>query len=406
MQKNKLEQIYAAVAKEANRTDYPEGFSLLPEVPVGRYSDPQFYHLEMQHLWPKSWLHAAHISEFPRQGSYKLFEQLGLSIIVNRGLDDKIRAFHNICRHRGSALLLEKTGTARRFACPYHGWGYSCEGKLDSVPEERNFPGLDKSSHGLIGVRCEIMRGAVFINVDADAQPLAEHLAFAEEEIGDFPFEEMVVKDEITVEMDCDWKTALDNFLEIYHVKTVHANSIAPYLDSKSCTIELYKNGHARLATAKRGETIFGSQLATSDHLGALFKDHNIAILRFPNAFSAIDPAGFAWQTWWPLGPRKTVMVLSVMGWKGDSEEEQVFWDGMREQMRSIAAEDQHLFAPLQRSLDSGYLPAVRMGYQERVLYWYQEEIDRRIGVEKIPEHLRMKPVLADQLSDQASISS
>ena len=123
-------------------------------------------------------------------------------------------------------------------------------------------------------------------------------------------------------------------------------------------------------------------------------------MLRFPNNFTAIDPMGFAWQTWWPVGLNKTVMEVSVMGWPGDSDEDKAFWAGMKQQILDIAAEDQYLFAPIQRSLNSGLLPTVTMGYQERVLYWYQEQIDRLIGVENVPEPLRMKQVLLDHVSD------
>src|SRR3546814_10926134 len=100
----------------------------LPEVPSARYHDKDFYDLEMQHVFRKTWLSAAHVSELPKQGSYKLFEQMGLSIIISRGTDDKIRAFRNVCQHRGAALVTEPSGTARRFVCPYHARGYSAEG--------------------------------------------------------------------------------------------------------------------------------------------------------------------------------------------------------------------------------------------------------------------------------------
>src|SRR3546814_11506534 len=75
----------------------------------------RMYDLEMEHLWRKTWLHACHISEIPNDGSYKLFEQVGLNVIVTRGPGDQVRAFHNICRHRGSRVVLEPTGTAKRF---------------------------------------------------------------------------------------------------------------------------------------------------------------------------------------------------------------------------------------------------------------------------------------------------
>jgi nitrite reductase/ring-hydroxylating ferredoxin subunit len=179
--------VYEAVERETARTAYPEAFPALPEVPTGRYSDPQFHDLEMQHLWRKTWLHAGHASELPTPGSYKLFEQLGLSIIISRGLGGEIRAFHNICRHRASALLLEKQGVARRFVCPYHNWGYSLDGSLTSVPREHDFSCLDKSKRGLLPVRCESMRGMIFVNLDQGAQSLADFLAPIERQIGDLP---------------------------------------------------------------------------------------------------------------------------------------------------------------------------------------------------------------------------
>ena len=396
MQDQRTAAILAEVDHQMARTTYPEGFPALPEVPVGRYSDPAFTALEDKYFWRRTWLHTGHVSEWPAAGSYKLFEQVGLSIIISRGLDGEFKAFHNICRHRASALLLEPTGTARRFVCPYHAWGYALDGRLVSVPEAHDFACLDKGARGLLPVRCEVLRGMVYINLDMGAEPLADFLAPIERQIGDFPLDDMVVKGHVLVEMACNWKAAYDNFLEIYHVSTVHAKSIAPFLESKSFAVSLYKNGHARFATRKRGaDTIFGADLATPDDVGELFKKHNVALPMFPNGFTAIDPVGFTWQTWWPIAQGRTLMIATLMGWKDDSDADKAFWEGMHGQVRDIVAEDQRLFAGIQKSLDSGIIPTVLMGYQERALYWYQEEIDRRIGVENIPEHLRIKPVLA-----------
>ncbi|MDB6063563.1 MAG: (2Fe-2S)-binding protein [Verrucomicrobiaceae bacterium] len=393
--------IIKAVDRETNRTNYPEDFPALPVVPAGRYGSQEFYDLEMKHLWPKSWLQVGHVCEFPQSGSYKLFEQLGLSIIISRGPDGEIRAFHNICRHRGSALLLEKQGVVpRRFVCPYHSWSYDPDGSLAGVPEARNFACLDKSSLGLLPVLCGTMRGMIFINLDPNAMPLATFFAPTEQQIGDFPLQDMVVKDVVTIPMDCNWKVSMDNFMEIYHVNTVHTKSIAPFLDSKTFTAELYKNGHARFATRKRASTIFGADKVTPDGPAQLYKDYSVVFPMFPNSFIPIDPVAMAWQTWWPLGPNKSVMILTMLGPKDDSEADKVFWKGMSAQIASIASEDMVLFADIQRNLESGLLPGVLMGYQEQALYWYQEEIDRRIGIERIPEHLRITPVLAGQMVD------
>src|SRR3546814_18608566 len=105
-------------------------------------------------------------------------------------------AFHKICRHRGAALLQEPTGTERRFVCPYHSWGYAIDGKLVSVPEAHNFACLEKSENGLLPVRCETWRGLIFINLDDNAQPLAEFFAPITAETADFrPDERRVGKE-------------------------------------------------------------------------------------------------------------------------------------------------------------------------------------------------------------------
>lgn len=394
-------ELYESVEREASRVTYPDDFPALPEVPVARYTDPAFYDLEMTKFWSRTWLHAGHVSQIAEPGSYKLFTHLGQSIMIVRGKDGGIRAFHNACRHRAAALVSKPCGSARRFTCPYHSWTYALDGRLIAVPEERHFARLDKSERGLLPVRCETMRGMLYLNLDGQAPPLTDYFAATQRELGDFPLEKMIVKDVITVEMNCNWKAAYDNFLEIYHVDTVHAKSIAPYLESRSFLVSLFRNGHARFATRKRNaSTIFGENLPVPDALDARFKDHTIGLPMFPNSFVALDPVGFGWQSWWPVSRSNSVMEFTLMGWEGEGEDYDAFWRGMAEQVQAIAGEDVLLFADLQRSLESGASKTILMGYQEKALYWYQEEVDRRIGVEKIPDHLRIEQVLEPHIQD------
>lgn len=392
--------MYEAVEREVQRTTYPADFPALPDIPSARYVDPEFYQLEIEHVFGKTWLWAAHVSQLPKPGSYKLFEQFGLSIIISRGTDDVIRAFRNVCRHRGAALVTEPEGTARRFVCPYHAWGYSAEGALKSVPEAHNFACLNKADKPLLQVRCETWRGHIFINQDDGATSLEEFMAPIARHVADFPIEDMIVKDVITVELDCNWKTSYDNFLEIYHVNTVHAKSLAPYLESRSFAIQLLKNGHARFATRKRGGQSFfsdGADEQARDDFTTRFKEHAIGLPFFPNGFTALDPVGFSWQTFWPAGPEKMVMVCTLMGWNKDDEEDRAFWKQMRTNQIDVLNEDVNLFASIQRAMKQGELPEITLSYQEQQIYWYNEEIDRKIGVENLPERYRMKQVLAGQ---------
>src|SRR3546814_4730744 len=119
---------------------------------------------------------------------------MGLSIIISRGTDDKIRAFRNVCQHRGAALVTEPSGTARRFVCPYHAWGYLSEGELKSVTEAHNFACSNKVEKPLSQVRHDVWRGFIFNNFDDTARPLEDFMAQLSNQIQDFTREDMIVQ--------------------------------------------------------------------------------------------------------------------------------------------------------------------------------------------------------------------
>jgi phenylpropionate dioxygenase-like ring-hydroxylating dioxygenase large terminal subunit len=397
----KIEAIRDSVDKEISRSSYPPEMPDVLQVPALRYADPAFYELEMTHLWRKTWLHAGHVSELPQVGDYKLFEQLGTSIIISRGEDNVIRAFHNICRHRGSVLLHNKNGRARRITCPYHAWNYAADGSLLSVPDSQDFAPLNKDELGLLPVRCETLQGLIFINMDENAEPLEDSCGAFERQIEELPFNNAVVKEVYTVDLDCNWKVAYDNFLEIYHVRTVHAKSVAKFLNSKSFVVSLYKNGHSRFITRKNlSASFFGKESVDSKRPETLLDEYTLALPIFPNTFMPVDPTNFTIQGFWPVSPNKTVMVMYMMGWDKEEKEDAQLWEGVRSQIKDIIREDAEIFSGVQRSMESGLLPHIMMNYQERAVYWYHEELDRRIGINNIPAQMRVEPVLAPFVED------
>jgi phenylpropionate dioxygenase-like ring-hydroxylating dioxygenase large terminal subunit len=385
--------LFEAVERELARTEYPDALPPLPDLPAGRYVDPAFYALELEHLFRKSWLYAGHVSELPQPGAYRLFEQFGQSIIISRGADDVIRAFKNTCRHRGAALVTEQSGVAKRFICPYHAWSYASDGTLKSVPEAHNFACLDKAEKPLFQVRCETWRGFIHINLDDNAEPLADFLKPFADQVGDFPLERMAVKSTVVIEIACNWKTAYDNFLEIYHVQTVHRHTIAPFLNSKSFVVTPLANGHARFTTRKEIGSLFGS--GASEGLDERYKSLTVALPRFPNGFTALDPAGFNWMNFWPVAPDRMVAVSTLMGeTRADPEEDRAYWSEFTAYQKKILDEDIGLFPTVQRSMEQGDLPSLVLSCQEQYLQWYNEHIDRKIGIENIPAHLRVEPVM------------
>jgi len=393
--------LHEAVEREAARREYPSTFPPLPEVPGARYFDSSFYELEMEHVWKKTWLNVGHASELPEIGSYFLFERLGLSIIITRDKNDQIKAFHNVCRHRGAPLVLNDTGETKRFTCPYHSWSYNLEGKLVAVPEEFNFACLDRAERGLIPVRCEGWRGFIFINLDNDAGSLLDFLGPVPRETADFPMEKLRVKRTVSVTMQCNWKAMYDNFLESYHVSSLHPTSLHPYLDSTRMLVSLFENGHARLKTKKK---IIDRFVHGTDAKGPLivdegpFKEFITGQALFPNVQMGIEPTGFPVLMIWPNGPRQAIMDWKLLGWDEDGIEESGYWDKLVSDTMVIIEEDTVLLDKIQQSLEGGFFTGMMLSYTERPIYWYHEEIDRRIGQNNIPPALRVKQVLGDHV--------
>ena len=124
------------------------------------YRDPEYHRVEMARLIRPSWQIVCHANEIPDAGDWRTLELLGESVLVIRGADATVRAFFNVCRHRGSRLVDGEGGCAKRLTCPYHAWTYGADGRLIGVPMKADYPGLDTGALGLIPAEMEIWRGS------------------------------------------------------------------------------------------------------------------------------------------------------------------------------------------------------------------------------------------------------
>jgi glycine betaine catabolism A len=213
-----------------------------PEIGNGliSYEDcfsPEYYELECQAIFRRTWLNVGRVEELPRAGSYftKELEFAGTSIIVVRDLDREVRAFHNICRHRGNKLAWndfpqnETKGSCRQFTCKYHGWRYGLDGSCNFVQQESEFFDLDKSDYGLVKVNCEVWAGFVFINLAQDPpQTLSEFLGSTLRGLSDYPFEKLTEAYHFSAHIKCNWKVFADAFQEYYHVPMLHPQEATP----------------------------------------------------------------------------------------------------------------------------------------------------------------------------------
>src|SRR5215471_16844076 len=152
----------ALMEYEAARTEPPRGFPVLPDLPGGRYTDPRFFALELQHVFRKSWLLAGHIDEVPEPGCFRLWERAGQPVVIVHGDDGAIRAFYNTCSHRGAPIVTDDSGKRPRLTCRYHGWSYALDGRLMAIRDPEDFRGLDFSCRGLTPIRCERFGNLIF----------------------------------------------------------------------------------------------------------------------------------------------------------------------------------------------------------------------------------------------------
>jgi phenylpropionate dioxygenase-like ring-hydroxylating dioxygenase large terminal subunit len=211
---------------------WTEHFGLSTE-PVS-YADsisPEFYALEQDAIFKKTWLNVGRVEQLPKPGSFftKELDAARTSVLIVKNREGELRAFHNMCRHRGNKLAWtdypkeEVAGTCRQFTCKYHGWRYDLDGKLTFVQQEDEFFNLDKEKFGLSPITVDVWAGFIFITFDPEPQPLKDYMGSMGAGIEAYPFELMTQKHTYRAEIGSNWKLFIDAFMEFYHAPVLHA---------------------------------------------------------------------------------------------------------------------------------------------------------------------------------------
>ncbi|MET7335373.1 aromatic ring-hydroxylating dioxygenase subunit alpha [Nonomuraea sp. NPDC005650] len=200
----------------------PEKYRLAQAyVPKTRYLDPDFLKLELEKMFTRTWLMACRVEELPGVGCFVEHEIGSHSILIVREAKDSIRAYYNACRHRGTRLARGR-GRVGSIICPFHGWRWNLDGSIRLVLDREEFVPRSDDDLGLVRVRAEQWGGFVFINMDPNAAPLLEYLDPIPRIFEPFQFQNMRYRWMKGVILPCNWKTALDGFLEAYHVAGTH----------------------------------------------------------------------------------------------------------------------------------------------------------------------------------------
>ncbi|KAF7125923.1 hypothetical protein CNMCM5793_002282 [Aspergillus hiratsukae] len=311
-------------------------------LPSSWYTSQEMFELERRAIFSRKWLLTTHKLRLPNTGDYLRYEVSGFQFVLVKDRDGNINAFHNVCRHRAFPVVTEEKGSARIFACKYHGWSYGLNGKLAKAPGYQDLEGFDKSKNGLLPIHVHIdTNGFIWVNLDAGEKP---EIAWEDDFKGMdmLPRFEHVKWDEYTFdhtweqEGDYNWKILADNYNECYHCPTTHPD-IPSIADLSSYSVQTKDGG------------IIHDGASTSQQIAAGLCPASTYF--FPNASITVSPHFFFMQRFVPFSPTRSIMKYEVYRNKNSPEED---FQKINQIYKRIMSEDKYLCDLTQKNLNAG----------------------------------------------------
>ena len=353
------------------------------------YTDPERLAREERTLLRGRPLVAALSADVPSTGDCLATEVAGVPLLLVRGEDAEVRAFLNICRHRGGRVFTGRGRPGRAIKCPYHSWAYDLDGELLGQPLARDaFASLDRSELGLVPVSVAERFGVILVRLGGEAgAPIdVEHeLCGLGPELGEWGFDTWHFHAERTGVFEANWKLIRDTFLESYHVFSLHRNTLAPDVLSTPFVGDPF-GVHDR-GLVLRKEVV--GLLERPETEWELKPYASIVYVLFPTVIINLPMSGHAefWEMYpEPGDPHRTrVSVRYFIPRTPASDEDRAFWDAnVRFTTKVVFEEDFGQQQDIHRSLRSGLMPEVIYGRNEPVLIHHHTEMERALSGEAI----------------------
>jgi phenylpropionate dioxygenase-like ring-hydroxylating dioxygenase large terminal subunit len=394
-------------------------------VPTEPYRSSEHFELERTRIFARSWLLVAREEEVAEPGDFvrKAVEICAASIILTRGKNGKVAAFHNTCSHRNNQLVIEERGRANRFICRYHNWTYGNDGKLLGIPDEASFFGIDKAACGLSKVACETWEGWVFINLQAEPEVgLVEFLGDFAGFLSGIVYQNAGNPIIVQADLDCNWKVISDAFSESYHIPAIHPQTIGATFSSKDNPfahildarffgphrfVSMYGNpayvppeaNKVERLAAGGGDT--GSVIAAADSLqAASFLAHpSINPTRsnnwamdvnhiWPNTHIDTGPGGFWTHQFWPLAVDKTRHEVRFYVPAIASARERFQQEAYVCRVIEVLLEDLSNVARTQRGLASRAKDAMQLQDNEILIRHQSQQVEKWVAAGSVAEAL------------------
>jgi phenylpropionate dioxygenase-like ring-hydroxylating dioxygenase large terminal subunit len=360
-------------------------------LPAWVYDHPELTRLETERVLAPSWQIVCHVNSIPNAGDYQTLDLGRESALVLRDRDGSIRAFHNVCRHRGARLLDASGNSPTGITCPYHGWTYRHDGGLIGVPVRESFPGLDRSQHGLRPLRVDIAFGFVFVcfapNVNGEyPPPVKEVWGSLGEELKAYRTEEMVPLGPISSDVwNVDWKIAMDNYLESYHVPIGHPGlyrMFTPDYDDQA-SVPGVARGLSWLRENRSSRWSEGLYQTLIGHAATHLTEEQRRCWRFysalPNLGIDVFPDQMDFFQVLPAGPGKCIIRGGLFGLPGDTRELRAVRYLSNRINTSVNNEDKWLCERVQRGLKSSSYQPGPLSQLEKYMLEFHNLLRERI---------------------------
>ena len=247
------------------------------------YVDPQFFDVEKQEIFKKSWQFVCHEEKLKEPGNYVTADVQGQSILITRTNEGELKAFYNVCQHRAHGLL-KGEGKTRLITCPYHAWVYKLDGTLFEARRSELIENFDKSKICLTGVKLEVFCHLVFVNLDPEAAPLNEQTSDLEKEINEYAPDlgNLTFARRLTYTINSNWKSVVDNFLECYHCPTAHRD-FCTLIDMDTYKVTTHGIWSSHMAKARvSGNDAYNIEGANVTDHAVWFLWPNMTLMRYP----------------------------------------------------------------------------------------------------------------------------
>lgn len=277
------------------------------------FHDPDIFAYEQEAWFAGGWVSVGREEDALRPGQYFLASVAGEPLIVVRGNDSVLRAFFNVCRHRGAMVVEDDCGTLARFQCPYHAWIYDLEGRLKSPRHTELLDDFDPAEWGLVPVRLATWQGIVYLDLSGEAPPLEDFLGDLPEQFGRWNLGALRRAKRIDYDVKANWKALVENYEECYHCPGVHPqlNKITPYnLGGYFPWAGPFIGSWMEVLPEYETLSLSGDAAGRRPIAGMTDEDHNriFYFVIWPNQLLSLHPDYLMLHWLFPLEPGRTVI--------------------------------------------------------------------------------------------------